>query len=506
MQMSISSVEEDDEKGSTIYTIMVKTYMRTWEIKKTYSEFKELREDLKNKHYVNNLPHLPGKQLFASKAQVSNQRKTILEDLLTHIQSSAVVKLDIVQSFLDFPETLRASLKDIWDVLDSPILEGELVKLGANVKNWKRRHVQCCLDYTMKYYDPARWLHGQEEKLAMQKGVVDLRDIISLRQKKDDVQRPFILEIVDKNRVWKFSLKDQKELDTWFSTVQMLREDEAGLKDWIPAASTLQPFSRIALLDDSDDEETKEDLKAIEKAQTERDETERQIESIREKISGQAANQQRRTESMEKFKKELANQHHLLKLTTEKIEKIQKTKTRLREESDEKEQELKKLSMQLMEKYQEMQRENNVFAAKLDKHGLVAVTKEVIEQDIVYTGFRDLDPSPIVEGRLWKFGKGGRKKAKRKYVVFVALGHGCYVEWTDSVKANQATTRMKLLGWSLDNNLMDSRKLKQEELDRLFILRGTDRIAIFLAESIPERNRWIDGFQRAKLLQLVGKR
>jgi len=503
MQMSIGSVEDDEEKGCSIYTITMKTDLNFWESKKTYREFKTLCEDLKEKHHYQNLPQLPGKSLFASKTQVSAQRKAILEDLLKFIQDSAVVKLVIVQNFLDFPQTLRVSLRDIWDVLDSPILEGELEKLGANVKNWKRRHVQCCADYTMRYYDPARWMHGSEDKLAMQKGMVDLKDIISLRQQRDDVQKPFILEIVTKNRVWRFSYKDQKELDTWFSTVQMLREDKAGLRDWIPAASSLV---QDQVQEYSDDEETKEDLIAIEKAQTERNETEREIKNIQEKISDQTAAQKRRTENMVKFRKELENQHQLLKLTMAKIEKIQNTKKRLRAESNEKEQALRKLSMRLTEQHQEMQRENNAFQSTLEKHGLVAVDKQVVEHDLVYTGFRDLDPSPIVEGRLWKFGKGGRKKAKKKYVVFVALAHGCYVEWTDSVKANQATTRIKLLGWSLDNNLMDSRKLKDEELNRLFILRGTDRIAIFLAESLAERNRWIDGFQRAKLVQLEGIR
>jgi len=501
LQMSIGSVEDDEEKGCSIYTITMKTDLNFWESKKTYREFKSLCDDLKRKHHYQNLPQLPGKPLFASKTQVSTQRKALLEDLLKYIQDSDVVKLVLVQNFLDFPQTLRVSLKDIWDVLDSPILEGELEKLGANVKNWKRRHVQCCVDYTMRYYDPARWMHGSEEKLAMQKGMVDLRDIIRLRQQRDDVQKPFILEIVTKNRIWRFSYKDQKELDTWFSTVQMLREDKAGLRDWIPAASSLV---QDQVPEFSEDEDTKEDLIAIEKAQNERNETEREIECIREKISGQTAVQKRRTENMVKFKQELENQHRLLKLTMEKIEKIQNTKKRLRAEGDEKEQALKKLSNRLMEQYQEMQRENNAFQSTLTKHGLVAVDKQVVEQDLVYTGFRDLDPSPIVEGRLWKFGKGGKKKPKKKYVVFVALAHGCYVEWTDSVKANQATTRIKLLGWSLDNNLMDSRKLKDEELNRLFILRGTDRIAIFLAESLAERNRWIDGFQRAKLVQLEG--
>merc|ERR1712079_504742 len=112
---------------------------------------------------------------------------------------------------------------------------------------------------------------------------------------------------------------------------------------------------------------------------------------------------------------------------------------------------------------------------------------------------------PIIEGMLLKFGKTGKRKAKQKHVVFVAHSHGCYVEWTDVVRANQAVKRIKLVGWSLDNNLMDSRKLKDGELNRLFILRGFDRSAIFLAESVNERNRWINGFQRAKLPQLSGK-
>merc|ERR1719499_2692292 len=138
----------------------------------------------------------------------------------------------------------------------------------------------------------------------MQKGVVDLRNIISLRQQRDDVNKPFILEIVTKERVWKFSYKNQKELDAWFSTVQMLREDEVGLKSWIPTASEVE---QVLVLDDSDDEETKEDLIAIEKEQTQRGETVKEIESIQEKINDQAEKKKRREQNMEKTKIELKN-------------------------------------------------------------------------------------------------------------------------------------------------------------------------------------------------------
>jgi len=503
MQMSISSVDEDEATGSDIYTLSLKTELNDWESKKTYREFQSLCDDLKKKHYVEDLPQLPGKPLFSSKAQVSIQRKELLENLLIYIQSSSVVQFDIVQEFLGFPSTLRVSLKEIWNVLSSPILEGNMEKLGANVKNWKMRHVQCCVDYTMRYYDPARWLHGQEDRLAMQKGVVDLRNIISLREQRDDVNKPFILEISTKERVWKFSYKSQKELDAWFSTVQMLREDKAGLKDWIPGTAAQEKDLDVV---DYEDEETKEDYIAIEKEKTQRGKTEQEIQSIQEKINSRASKQKSRAEDMENLKKELQKQHTNLKLTQVNIEKIKKTKTNMKLASAEKEGELKKITMRLVEQYQEMKMENNAFQSTLDKLGLMTVDREVVEEDIMYNGFRDLDPSPIVEGRLWKFGKGGKKRARKKYVVFVALSHGCYVEWVDTVKANQATTRMKLLGWSLDNNLMNSRKLKQEELNRLFILRGIDRIAIFLAESTEVRNRWIDGFRRAKLLQLALKR
>lgn len=507
IDMDISSAEEDESKKSTMYTIKLTTDDNDWGCKKTYRDFKTLRDDLRKKHHIHGLPQLPGKQMFTSKTQISIQRRALLQDLLTYIKSSHTVKLDVVQEFFDFPSTLRISLKEIWEVLDSPIIEQELEKKGHNVKNWKTRHVQCCMDYTMRYYDPSKWLHGQDEKLAVQKGVVDLRDIISLRQQMDDEHKKFILELTTKERVWNFAYKNQKELDMWFSTVQMLREDKVGVKGWLPAiAERSRSLQQAIVLEDSEDEEIKEDLEAIKQEQTARGVTEREIQNIQDKIKDQATIQKRRIENMEKTKKELENQHRLLRSTKEKIEKIQKTKTRLRAEATGREQELKTLTRRLMEQHQEMQSENNAFQSLLETHKLIPKDLANDGNDIVYNGFRDLDPSPIVEGRLWKFGKGGRKKAKKKYVVFVALEHGCYVEWTESVKPNQATTRMKLLGWSLDNKLMDSRKLKDDELDRLFILRGTNRLAIFMAASIAERDRWIDGFQRAKLLQLQGKK
>merc|ERR1719193_2643791 len=170
----------------------------------------------------------------------------------------------------------------------------------------------------------------------------------------------------------------------------------------------------------------------LEKVQSERGVTEREIESIQEKINDQSSKKKHRMESMEKVKKELESQHRLLKSTKEKIENIQMTKARIRSESDQREQELKKITQQLTEQYQAMHMENSAFQETLEKHGLVAIQQSGDVQDIIYSGFRDLDPSPIIEGRLLKYGKRGRNKPKKKYVVFVSLSHGCYVEWTDS--------------------------------------------------------------------------
>jgi len=507
IEFSITGFEEDETKRTDIFTIEVSTELNIWVVKKTYQEFKELCDDLKKKYHVNDIPGLPRKSMFTSKAQVSLQRRKLLQEVLAFFKSSSTTKMDVVQEFLDFPTEQRVRLKEVWEVLELPIIEGELEKLGGNYKNWRRRHVQCCADYTLKYYDPARWLHGADNKLAMLKGVVDLKNIISMRQQSSDPLKKFILEITTKERVWKFACRSQKELDAWFTAVQLLREDKVGLKEWLPiAADDDKSRSRSLFFEDSEDEELKEDQLLIKQAQEKRGNTEREIQHIQEKIQEETVAQKRRNEMMVKAKLELDNQQQILSNINNKIDNIIQSKAKLNIETSKKTHELTNLALKFNEQYKIMLMENNEYKEVIDKNSWALLDKAVDEEDGVYHGFMDLDPSPIVEGRLWKFGKAGRKRAKRKYVVFVALDHGCYVEWTDSVKSNQATTRMKLLGWSIDNNLMDSKKLKDDEVDRIFILLGTNRMAVFLAESTSERDRWIDGFQRVKLMQLAGKR
>merc|ERR1711920_1123782 len=87
---------------------------------------------------------------------------------------------------------------------------------------------------------------------------------------------------------------------------------------------------------------------------------------------------------------------------------------------------------------QEMQTENKGLQRMLDKQGLITVSRTNDEDENIYRGYRDLDRSSIIEGMLLKFGKTGKRKAKQKHVVFVAHSHGCYVEWTEVVRANQA--------------------------------------------------------------------
>lgn len=483
----------NDENGVTVYVIQVLHHQKKWECKRRFRQFKVFYETLTKVHKAQNLPPLPRKSMFAAKGQ---QRVQKLQELLTHIEKTSLMKLDVAQDFLEVPADLRSVLKEMWSTLESPVYEGWLEKLSGGKSNWKRRYVQCCADYTIKHYD--------SEKLVEKGGVVDLRNIASLREQKDDSTKKFVIELRTKDQVWKFACKDQEDLDNWFNAMQTLREDKAGFKEWMPQATKSRSYTIPNILE-TEEEESKDDFEAIQRLVKERGETEREIENIKSNIENQASKQDERRHKFEKSKRELEELKSILKNNKDELEDINKLKPKLVRESNERDQQLEDRMAQLLAKLKEMQDENKEFEDDLQKNNLVIVGGGSKE----WSGNRlegMIDDSPIVEGTISKYRKAGRKRPKRKHVTFVALNHGCFVEWTDSLKPNQATTRMKLLGWSVDNNLMESSSVTDEELDRLFILHGKERLAVFLTESKKERDRWIDGFQRARLVHVALKK
>lgn len=477
-----------DENGVTVYIIQVVHEQKTSECKRRFREFRSFHECLKKVHQAQNLPPLPKKSMFTSKSQ---QRALKLQELLTHIEKTSLMKLDVVQEFLDIPSDLRTILKEIWCTLESPVFEGWLDKLTGK-SNWSRRYVQCCADYTIKHFD--------NENLGEKGGVVDLRDIVSLREQKDDSIKTFVIELRTRDQVWKFACKDQQDLDNWFNAIQTLREDKKGFKNWMPLA--LKPRSYTApQLFEIKDEESKDDFEAIQRLVSERGKTELEIKTIKSNIKNHSSKQDERRSKFEKSKLELSNLKTILKNRKDELDDINKLKPTLIREAAERDQQFEAQIGQLLAKLKQIQDENKEFEDDLKRTNLVVIpSKSEDWKSERLSGM--LDESPIVEGTLFKFGKAGRKRPKRKHVTFVALHHGCFVEWSDSLKSNQATTRMKLIGWSVDNKLMESRSLRDEELDRLFILQGKERLAVFLANSKQERDRWIDGFQRARLLQV----
>lgn len=508
IEMKITSIEEDIKKTVTMIYIGKCTVLdRTWQFARSYREFKSTFDDIKKRYNATELPQLPRKSVFSKKSHVTDQRKASLQELLSFLETSSLLKLDVVQKFLCFPADVGNVVKEVWDALECPIFEGDMEKVGGTYKSWKKRHVQCCADHTMRYYDPATWENGSNDKLVIQKGVIDLREITSLREQKDDPLKKFVLELTTKERLWKFACRNQQELNDWFAAVQALRENKAGFRKWLPKQSMelktrSQSLRPSTIVDEVEEYDTKEeDLEALKQVVAERDETEREIRKIQTKIQSQASAIDTRRQNLEKSRLELESHKRGLRLSKDELQNINKMKPKLKNDNREWNEKLKERTNQLMFQYEEIEKQNKIFELHLENHFLKVVNAD--DANINDLHEMTLDCSPIVEGNLLKFRKAGRKKARRKFVMFVALSHGCYVEWTDSLKSNQGTTRMKLLGWSLDNSLVDSRRLKDEELDRLFILHGTRRLAVFLAESKEERNRWIDGFQRAKLCRVA---
>merc|ERR1719233_1134745 len=236
----ITGIEEDIKKTVTMVYIGKCTMQdKTWEFSRNYREFKNTFDYIRKKYHATDLPSLPRKSVFSKKSHVTDQRKASLQELLSFLETSSLLKLDVVQEFLGFPNDVGIIIKEVWDALECPIFEGDMEKVGGAYKSWKKRHVQCCADHTMRYYDPATWRNGLNDKLVIQKGVIDLRDITSLREQKDDPLKKFVLELTTKERMWRFACSNQEELNDWFAAVQALRENKAGFRKWLPRQSIL---------------------------------------------------------------------------------------------------------------------------------------------------------------------------------------------------------------------------------------------------------------------------
>jgi hypothetical protein len=98
-------------KKYVLYTILIKTNKKTWEIKRRYKNFDELHDKLIGKK-ISNLPKLPPKKLFMTEKGIQERQFKLLKYLDTLLSRDDVYKMDEVLEFIEIEKEDYLMMKE----------------------------------------------------------------------------------------------------------------------------------------------------------------------------------------------------------------------------------------------------------------------------------------------------------------------------------------------------------------------------------------------------------
>jgi hypothetical protein len=130
-------------KRYVMYTILIKSNTKNWEIKRRYKHFDELHDKLVAKK-ISNLPKLPPKKLFMTKEGIQERRSKLLKYLETLLSRDDVYKIHEVLEFIAIEKEdylmMKENLSDVSTRENSPC-NSEKFKSFINLKKSRDSHV-----------------------------------------------------------------------------------------------------------------------------------------------------------------------------------------------------------------------------------------------------------------------------------------------------------------------------------------------------------------------------
>jgi hypothetical protein len=130
-------------KKYILYTILLKSNTKNWEIKKRYTNFDELHDKLVAKK-ISNLPKLPPKKLFMTEKGIQERQSKLLKYLETLLSRDDVYKINEVLEFIAIEKEdylmMKENLSDVSTRENSPC-NSEKFKSFINLKKSTGSHV-----------------------------------------------------------------------------------------------------------------------------------------------------------------------------------------------------------------------------------------------------------------------------------------------------------------------------------------------------------------------------
>lgn len=489
LQIVISSQESKSGgiRGSYVeysLTCTEKDTQHSWEIKKRFSDFSALEKALKKSKKLGPLaPTLKAKsQSIISKNQTTEVRSSSMQNWIQEVVSKpALFYSDEVLTFLEVSSEMRAVVSAIDEILKQPLKEGYLDKEGGNYKNWKRRFCRLYPDWTLLYFETP--------ESSEPKGLVDFQDVQNVKPVDKTGEYPNQIEMKTKARNWCFNAGDAKVRDEWVEAFRMLINNTYKYKEWLPEGGrsfgTLIPGAG-GMNDGINQRETEEFENEINRLQTTIDTNTEKENTMRDTIKQLEAQLRAHEKVVKQASAEVQNMLAEMK----------------KQQSDYKERERGARSeLDVYKKqYAELNTRNGELENLLNASKLKMVEVRSPRPDDMTFSF-DTNKQKVISGHLEKYGKGGRRGAKAKHVIFVAVGKQNYVEWADS-EGSESASRMQVIGVSSDPKIID-RELTTDQKLRVFVFNGKDRVAVFLAPSNAERERWLEFSRAAGVLEVA---
>merc|ERR1719403_246564 len=159
-------------------------------------------------------------------------------------------------------------------------------------------------------------------------------------------------------------------------------------------------------------------------------EYEDKIDKLESTINAQNKREMTMRKQIESIRRQLKERWKTVKTTKEEVQNMLTDMKKNQAAAMERQDKLKGQLASAKKELQELETRNMELENLLQNNKLEVVAVKSPRNESSF-GFGE--SKRIISGTLSKFGKGGRKRPKSKYVIFVTVGKSNYVEWSDEI-------------------------------------------------------------------------
>eukprot|EP01084_Bolivina_argentea_P253226 425296_1 len=492
ISVRVTSIEKpQDYKKDTNYTckISIETTNGKWSLNRSFKDFEIFHANLViNESFRGlNFPKIPARKGSVANIDdyLSSKQNEYSQYLSEILHRSILLGNKDILDFIQGPEKVRRAAKKVMEREAIPVKSGQMKKEGEKWKGYRSRFFVLLPNYLLQYYETA-----DAYQIGIQcKGSIDLTLATKILVY-DKTSNPYSMGIKTPNRIWKLQCDTESERDEWVQSLRNLLQNPSYtgyIMDYNDYKNRVESGDTGVQVETTEVTELKDNF--MDKSKI--DEQDEQIVELNQRMQSLINKQNVQTEQLKdeianEYKQQLDLQRETMTKWKEKIQELSQEIVNIEQERQETDLEYKNKIEELESKITEQEKEitdkDLVITKAQDDVKLMGTAISKLQKEALFrknkmNGMNDI----LIKVQGDSISKLKYNKQSKKFVIFTdKINHLFYYD-------ENGPKYIIIRDISITNDLIQKQMNKP-----WFLVIGDKRSALFAADNITIRDKWVN--------------